>query len=259
MSAGTPPPQIAGKTLAEITAFAKRRARTIFRNRPLQAVRAEIDAKLGLVHFADPVGTLESTALLTKAQGALHYPPRVAITFAYEDSPDARTALAQLDAESGGSQLGGARGLPASVRGQGEVQYRYSYLAARGTDGTIKFLNPNLVDPPSAEALFPLVVEDESFRLFVTIDGKSNKDALDRRAAEIAKKLLDGADDVGGEEGEAVGFFDVTASSVISRVRWEAGPGVVKTCWSVANAAAAKVTIAGRVGSTEVVSRGSRS
>jgi len=214
-----------------------KRVATRFVNRGYQPVDASIDEKRGIIRFQEPVGHLEDTKIKTREQGRLLF-PGVRITFAYEDSPAARKALQELG-EVGlagrGAGAGTSRGLPEPARGEGEVQYVYSYLAGRGADGKIEHLNPDLIDPPGAATLFPLVIRDDSFRLFVTRAGKTNKEALDRRALEIVSQHLLGPDDVAGEEGVAFGFFPMQPSSVIGRVGWEAGPGVTRTEWSVQN------------------------
>jgi len=221
------------KTVAET----RKRIATGFVNRGYQPVDAEIDERRGIIRFREPVGHLEDTRIKTREQGRLQF-PGVRITFAYEDSPAARQALKALGEVGLAGRGAGAptsRGLPEPARGEGEVQYSYTYLAARGKDGAVEHLNPDLIDPPGAATLFPLVIHDDSFRMFVTRTGKTNKPDLDQRARDIASQHLLGPDDVSGEEGVAFGFFAIQPSSVIGRVRWEAGPGVTKTEWSVQN------------------------
>lgn len=244
--APAPPPQVAGVSLAAIKSLAGKRRQIRFVNRPLARLDGQVDGRRGIVKFSAPVGHLVSTDIRAKSQGTLRFPPRVRITFAYEDSAKAREALAAL------GLLGD---LPQPGRGAAESMYLYTYLAARGKDGKVEHLNPNLVDPPNVATLYPQTVLDDTFRLFVTLDGRSNKAALDGRAKEIAEQLLLGPDDVAGEDGVAEALLDIHPSSVISRVRWEMGPGVAKTSWSIENVGAAKATLAARIAPTEVVDR----
>jgi len=230
---------IGGVSLAQLDALSKARRVVTFVNRPFRKTKAEVNARLGTVRFEEPVGQLVDVTVKAKRFAKVVYPPRVRLTVAYEDGPDARQAV---------ENIGQDGNLPPVARGSGESQYRYTYLAGRDAAGNVVQLNPSLVDGAGAATLFPQVVADESFRLFVTLDGRSNQSQLDARANEIATKLLVGEDDLPGEEGEAATFLDITPSSVIGRVRWEAGPGVARTSWSVNNVAASKATVAAKIG-----------
>jgi hypothetical protein len=202
-------------------------------------VKAEVDAERGLVRFERPVGQIVDTQVRAARYAQVRYPPRVRLTIAYEDSPEARAAV---------QVLGEGKDLPPPGRGSKESQYRYHYLAGRTENGKAQHLNPlTFEDDERVAKLFPQVVEDSSFRLFVTLDGRSNRAALDARAAEIASRLIEGPADLPGEEGEAQGFHDIATSSVIGRVRWELGPGVARTEWSVNNVGATKATFAAKV------------
>lgn len=232
----TDPAAVAGVPLSKLHALARQRAYVAFVNRDYQAVKAEVDRTRGVVHFSRPVGHLVDLQIRSApAEGQLLYPPRVRITFAYRDNCRAREALAAMGVQGAGL------GLPEPSRGQGEAQYNYSYLAGRGAgDGEVKHLNPDLVDSPDAKDLFPIVIRDDSFKMFVRFDGSSNKAELDAKAAEIAKQILKGENEVDGEDGTAFGFYEIVPSSKITSVKYEGSPGVVKTEWSIGKAGAAK-------------------
>jgi len=243
-------------TLERLRKLSDARTVTMFVNRELHPVEADIDLERGLVRFRQPVGHIVGVEDLNtaaraqerandiargsrskrvrdfdaKAQARLAFAPRVRITFSYEDSSAARASL---------KRLGRGEGLADPASGPGETQYHFSFLAGLGKDGGLQHLNPRLVDPAGAEKLFPLVIHDESFRLVLGLDGRTHdvpKVALDERAREIARQLLAGPEEVGGEEGVAFGFFPIETSSVISQVSWEAAAGKTETRWSLQNA-----------------------
>lgn len=242
---------IQGKTLQQLTALAKQRAFSVFRNIGVQVVPARIDHARGAIFFDNPVGfiqgilTSETGApiadIYAKASGKLQYPPRVILTFAYEDSPRAREALRAL------GKTGGSQGLAQPQRGDGEVIYHYSYLAGRDKDGNVIQLNPGGVEPSSAPSLFPLVVFNESLKLFVTIDGASNRAELDAKAGELARQLLTGPENTSGEDGEANIFAPMDPSCRVPAISWEFGPGLVKTRWTINNAGASKKNLGARI------------
>lgn len=271
--ASAPTRIVAGVPLSTLEAIAQSRTRTIFVNREMTDAPASVDRKRGLVHFSGIVGHLVSTDVKTSSQGRLKIPPRARLTFAYEDRPDARASLVALGASSGvgsggqgqadaatrarlaASPLTGASvsriataqvggGVP---RGDGEVGYFYSFLAGRDPAGAIAHLNPELRDPGGLEGQYPLVVEDDTLRMFVTIDGRTNKAKLDERAREIAKALLDAPEETTGEEGLAHGFYELEPSSVFHRVVYTFGNGVQTTEWSVSNVTAKKTNVRQRV------------
>lgn len=257
-------------TVDALVALSFTRTVTVFVNKPLGVVEAEVDLERGLVRTRRPVGHVTRPEDLAtearevaqaaidqargrvagrqgvakvknfdaRAQAGLFLTPQVLLRFSYEDSARARESI---------RALGLYPDLPAAERGAGETRYHYSYLAALGTSGKLEHLNPDLVDPAGAETLFPLVVPDETLRLEVGLEPSTGqptdggrKAVLDARAREVATQLLSGPDEVRGEEGEAYGFFPIEPSSVISRVEWEAGPGRTITRWSVNNAVAAR-------------------
>ena len=192
---------------------------------------------------------------------ALEPPPRVRVTFAYEDSADARAALQALGADpakTGGTIVGtGADQLPDPALGQRESMYHYHALFSTTTSSddegsvtkTTQLTKPSLVDPSSVETLdlyrYPLIVRDDTMRLAVTIDKRSNRNELDHRAEEVAAAILAPSQTIDGEDGEALGFYPILPSSVISTVMWEGGPGTCRTRWTIDNAAAAKAIMTG--------------
>jgi hypothetical protein len=242
---------VKGKTLAELTALARQRAFSVFLNLGLQVVPAQIDHDRGVVFFNNPVGHIQGVItsedgapirdIYAKASGTLRYPPRVKLTFAYTDSPRAREALRAL------GKTGGRQGLAAPQRGDGEVIYNYTFLAGRDKDGNVVQLNPGLVEPKTAPTLFPLIVENNSLRLFVSIDGTSNQAELDAKALELAKNLLTGPENVSGEDGEANVFVPMNPSCRVPSVSWEFGPGMAKTRWTINNAGASKKNLGARI------------
>lgn len=208
--------------------LADERRRTRYINRPIGPAKAEVVFKTGLVKMDRPVGHLVDVSIDAMEKGQLIYPPRARITFAYRDSAAAREAVAAL------GELGTL--LPAA-RGRAEVDYYYSYLAGRGRDGQVIHLNSGDATPVAPALSFPQLIRDDSFSLQVTINGDSNRAELDLRAKEIAGQLLLGPESKIGEDGEAFAFLDIHPSAVIQRVEWEAGPGVARTTWTIANAA----------------------
>lgn len=231
----------------------------------------EIDEKAGLIRFDSPVGHRARTGTFIARVGHDDVPeldaillepaPRVRVTFAYEDSAAARAALRALGSDpqnTGGAVVGdGIDQLPPPETGQMESMYHYHALYDRAGDEQGNKPNektgPGLRDSLAARGdgaldnfRFPLVVRDDSMQLAVTIDRRSNRAELDKRAKDIATAIMAPKQAINGEDGEAHGVYPILPSSVISTVQWEGGPdGTCRTRWTIDNALAAKALLTG--------------
>lgn len=229
-------------------------------NQPLAGISPgdySIDHERGLISFGHPVGQISPAGVeaVELARIVASPPPRVRITFAYRDSPAAREALARLGGDTGGPQVGaGAGQLPPAAHGQGEVQHYFSALGRREKNGGISWINQGLHEPAtlSEAERYPLVIHDDGLQVYVTLDGRSNVAEVEKRAQEIGRQHLLGANEQDGEDGTAVGFYPIQPSSRIPRVEWSGGDGQALTRWTVDNPAAAKATLAARIVSGEV-------
>lgn len=223
-------------------------------NVPLERMSVQsytLDLDSGIVTFTHPVGwllteggetKLEKGGVAAPEMGVLRTDSRVRLTFAYEDSALAR---------EGAIALGAA--LPSDLKGQGAVRYHYHALYLREATkpgvSPVKPLTVNLVDPDLKEdARYPQLVTDDTLRLVFPLEEESNLADLDRRSREIAQSLLNGDQEVSGEDGEAYRLLPMDPSSVIGRVSWEGDATGCRTSWTIGISKAAKAkTLAARI------------
>lgn len=236
----TPPGQSLSVTLAALAKLNEEPVVVQFFNRPIGPIAGgfSIDPDAGIVTFTHPVGHLENPGIEAPEMGVMRPNPHVRFTFAYEDGPLPREGAIAL----------GAR-LPPDAKGQGAARYHYHALFARTKDGKVQQITADLVDPDlGEEARYPLVVKDETLRLVYPLEGASNRADLDRRAREIAEALLNGDQEVSGEDGEAYALLPMDPSSVIGRVSWEGDADGCRTSWTIGISKAAKAkTLAARI------------
>lgn len=243
------PGQPLAVTLAALAKLNEDPVVTRFVNAPLGPVKGyDLDHDAGVVTFTHPVGHLRFQGIEAPEMGELKTAPftgsagKVQITFAYEDSALAREGAIALGAT-----------LPPDAKGQGAVRYHYHALylreATRPGASPVKPLTTNLVDPDLKEdARYPQLVEDGTLRLVFPLEEESNLADLDRRSREIAQSLLNGDQEVSGEDGEAYALLPMDPSSVIGRVSWEGDADGCRTMWTIGISKAAKAkTLAARI------------
>lgn len=234
LPAGATPGQPLAVTLAALAKLNEDPVVTRFVNAPLGPVRGyDLDPDAGVVTFTNPVGHLRFQGVEAPEMGELKAAPftgsagKVQITFAYEDGPLPR---------EGAIALGAA--LPPDVKGQGAVRYHYHALYLREATkpgvSPVKPLTVNLVDPDLKEdARYPQLVADDTLRLVFPLEEDSNLADLNRRSREIAQALLNGDQEVSGEDGEAHRLLPMDPSSVIGRVSWEGDKDGCHTSWTI--------------------------
>lgn len=214
---------------------------------PISPSDYSIDGERGLVMFDGPIGNIDTGGRVAPEtltlpfsgrdvvaqpvrtihaveQGRLSLDPRVAIVFAYESSPRAR-AQAVLT----GTQTPLDKGV--------DYEDHYTFLGTLAPGGKaleVQHLNPEGVEPPDAAELYPLVLRHD-LRMFVDVEGTSNRPDLDVVAKDLVRRALDGPDQMHGEDGEATTFYPIQPTGAVTSCSWaveQVGNGTVaRTRW----------------------------